>query len=330
MLNIYNLDANQNSFNSANFTKKKLVGKNAKLEPIFNQFNTNVKDEVWDKVEARNFQNFFNSFYDKDISNPVKKQELNFDNLHSLHSNFSKSVFIDGKVDKTLQGHEEDCWLLSSLNALSYSKEGETLISEIIKEKENGNIEVELRGAKATIEMTPQEIIKARKRLAIGDDDVIAVELAVEKYRKGLIENKTASTCPRDELSKSTGLGTKRHPLKAGFINEAFYLLTGKESKLYVPPEDQIATDKSDYIEKKSINDYLDGFSGDSKKYAGIVGFKGNNSLNFSLDHYYSIKNVDKQTVTIVNPWNTLKEIVVPRKEFTDAVYQISFYDLKQ
>lgn len=316
---------------SANdLTKEKLVGKKEAFGPIFDKFDVN-KDGTLDKAEARATKGFMQSLFDRNIpmEKALKAEGFNLNKVFAFGYNFESEIFVDGKIDRNFQRNEGDCWVLFAVNALANTTKGAECIKESIKEKENGNIAVTLKGAKKTFEFTPEEIKAAKKRLSAGDDDVVLVEMAIETHRKELLESKTG-TMDVDSVENNIGLGTKKHPLKGGLVNEAFFLLTGKQSLVYTSPDGQTAPDKSIYIDASGVEKNLDIMMNNPDKYASGAIFKDTKKGNLVNNHFYSIKRVEKDSIVLVNPWDSGEEFAMPRKEFMTKVDEMAFCDMEK
>ena len=103
---------------------------------------------------------------------------------------FQNSVWetsINGEIENTEQGDAGDCWLLTHINGLRDTKWGKKLIKNAIKPDGAGGAVITFKGAKGEqkeFHISVNEIIKARESgiYSSGDDDMIAMELAVEKY----------------------------------------------------------------------------------------------------------------------------------------------------
>lgn len=242
---------------------------------------------------------------DKFGKRTVKKLEESKNNVIKIQSKeltaFSKDaneyyksqIDIDGKIGNFAQGKVGDCWLLSGLKSL-YNIDSK-LISKAISRDSKGNVIVFFKGNNSKYTITPKEIYYADNRLSSGDDDVSAIELATEKYRKNLAEKnknipylkKTIKINPNNPLDSGTGI-------------EAGFLLTGKDAIIVDKNE------KAKFLEKLRTN---------PKEFANVVDFK-NTKNKIVKKHSYTITAVDKNNVTLINPWDTEKEITISRKDF--------------
>ena len=99
----------------------------------------------------------------------------------------------DGKISASQQGEKGDCWLIASVAGLAGFKT--EIFNDCINVDENGNTTIKLKGPQKSYVITKAELDEAIKKqsYATGDRDMIAFELAFEKFRKENIENKKAT-----------------------------------------------------------------------------------------------------------------------------------------
>ena len=123
-----------------------------------------------------------------------------------------------------------------------------------------------LAGTGEVYTFTPEQINKAEGKLSSGDDDVRVIELALEQHRIKQINARAkaakkpaANSTPKnpsfsgiDDEITAVELAFKKHhqkkspkvvfgpsvkdPLNGGFASDAFSILTGKKSKIWVHP----------------------------------------------------------------------------------------------
>lgn len=292
----------------------------------------------------------------------------NMDKGVKLERFSSENIIIsNGKIDRLKQGNLGDCYLLSSLTALSSTDAGTQILKENIKRNSDGSFTVTLPGAQIVSEdakannektyitgsykITKAEIIKAKKsgKYAKGDDDVVLYELAFERYRKEVIKtNKVnGNTNGNNVLGEFQGNGTSSTPLRGGLCADAMFILTGKKVKgCYVNsktveavPVNQIKVYSSEFdnsmvedsIDKKEINKYLDRMQRDPNRYAATIALKldwGAKS-NYGY-HAFQLKKVDGDNVILINPWNSQKEITMSREQFLKSNFSFDVWDSKE
>ncbi|MBQ3641613.1 hypothetical protein II906_06805 [bacterium] len=239
-----------------------------------------------------------------------------FFSIFAKLNNSEVSDTKDGVIQPTKQGNLGDCWLLSSVNALSYCRKGADIIKETFHYTKNGTI-VNLRGAKSYY-ISDNELEKTRYSsiYAKGDDDMVLLELAIQRARDDLASQKLifdgdVSKKIQQEFGKKT-TSMFKPSIEAGFELEAMYYITGKVPELI----------KDEDARRRFMYKYwLDNGS----NYALCTAFKGNDKMATDVNgrsirlysrHSYAVKKTDNRTVTIINPHNSAKEIVLPKEEF--------------
>lgn len=241
-------------------------------------------------------------------------------------------IDINGKIDDFKQCTAEnvgDCWLLAGLEKLSLPIAGQRVIKKAISQDEKGNVTVYLNGVNESYTFSPEEIIKAKGRLSTGDDDIRAIEMAVEQHRLKLIRSgKGVKTGTPSEpcLDKRIGNGSLEHPLNGGNGDEIVFLLTGKKSEYY---SSSILKRLFDNKYSSDISNLLSKIQNNTGKYTASVSFKQHKG-EMVTNHAYSIMMVDKDYVIIVNPWDSSKEIKIKRKDFIDNYEEITFSGISE
>ena len=116
-----------------------------------------------------------------DTTNPNEASNRDLKTLYS----FGEMVdFLDGPstlnyvIEDTEQGKVADCWLLSTVNSLNNTEVGKDLIKNMFEYKD-GEYVVHLYSGDYTI--TEDEMKIGKVRHSKGDDDMLLIELAVEK-----------------------------------------------------------------------------------------------------------------------------------------------------
>jgi hypothetical protein len=234
---------------------------------------------------------------------------------------------IDGNTGTAKQSTKGDCWILSGANSLSQSQKGLEIIKNAIKRDEKGNILVELKGAQKTYTLTPEEIEDRKKDLSTGDDDMRAIEIAVEKYRKSQ---------------------NNKRGIDAGSPTELAFLLTGKKGKElypYLPSMEEFkaaekelnwtSDEKKDFIKliteqkpatKEEINSYLNQIKTNPKKYASTIVFNQQDRY-VKNQHLYNIVEIKDQTVVLQDPGSPTVKREVPKEELTYNMFGLGLFN---
>jgi len=244
-------------------------------------------------------------------------------------------ILIDGEISGFEQSEiTGDCWLLSGLHAMSLTLGGQRCIKNAISQDNKGNVKVHLKGVNESYTFSPDQIFKANAQNAVGDDDVAAIEMAIAKHRLNLIKSGkgTNDYSPNEpHLDKRIGAGNLKAPLDGGSADEIFFLLSGEKSKYYSSKRNI-----NSFFQRLFSNGFLSDIDGclsqmqnKNGKYAGVVSFKENKGKMFK-NHGYSIKYVDKENVTLVNPWNTGDSFKLKRKNFIENFDQLVVSDLSE
>lgn len=209
----------------------------------------------------------------------------------------SPQLTADGYIDPSTQGISGDCWLLSGLSALSETQWGRDAIKEAINIKENGDIIITLKGAygnKKQFKITSSELEAAKNnnKYSTGDIDVLAIELAVEKYRKQFGET-----------------------LDGGFNEEVFRLITGSHNTQRIS-------------EKNNIKGLLNKAKANPEKYAISACFYLGESAGRDAYHAYNVARFEidengRNIVVLTNPWDSRREIRITEEEFMKYIVDI-------
>lgn len=218
-----------------------------------------------------------------------------------------------GTINPSKQGLNGDCWLLSGINALSYSKTGQNLIKQAIKKNNDGSYDIYLKGIERNYHISEEKIKQLENNpfYSKGDIKILLFEIAIEELRNDLYKNKTDENINIPDYAKYTNRDffcVKR--TSGGFAAQVFYLLS-KKPVFFAETADQ-------------INLYIGLF----KKYCGesamAIAFyeendpetfpikdKNNNKVKIYTNHEYAVKDINYDNITIVNPHDSSIEMTI-------------------
>lgn len=235
-----------------------------------------------------------NGTHESDGIQKTDNENTNRTGTHKTSENtYHPEQQLDGYIDTVTQGTTADCWLISGLNALSENQWGRDAIKKAINIKSNGDVVITLKGAygkKKQFTVTAQELNNAKNssKYSSGDMDVLAIELAVEKYRKQFGER-----------------------LDGGQDEEIFRLITGSHNTKTIS-------------NKQGIKNQIARAKASPEKYAMSAAFY----LGKGVYHAYNISRFEtdeygNKFVILTNPWSSQTEIKITEQEFMKYVVEI-------
>lgn len=265
-------------------------------------------------------------------------------NLASLKGDIN----INGKIESSKQGELADCYFLAQINALAGTDFGKTAIKNSITDNDDGSYTVSLKGADKSYKISKQEILYAKTLTqdgynvySEGDDDVLLLELAFEKYYLGtqgfaddnfikeskneLIKTKNQSGEIFENRTTFSYGGFGGNFERANTNQDIVALLTGTNSFIGFkldnknPKSTEIllkekAMHQNDVALTFSLGIFKKGYSEKNvpQKYQDI--FSENHQ--FSIDSVTLDENNNIKTVKIVSSWDSEMITDVPYKEF--------------
>lgn len=235
----------------------------------------------------------------------------------------------DGQISNVKQNATGDCWLLSGINSLSYTEKGKEVIEDALEYSEDG-ITVHLKGAGDYF--VPNEVITQTKGLSeysTGDDDMIAFELAIEKFRDQVHDNELAFSFDAplriQNMFSSDEYESDGPSIDSGTPDQLNYILTGKVGESTLDNSEK--KEMLDKFSKNNLKDYALSAGTDTEVATKDI---NGTEIVFSKKHAYSIKDVTDKNVTVVNPWDSSIQMVLSRDTFLevfDTVYGIDLSD---
>ena len=209
-----------------------------------------------------------------------------------------------------------DCWLLAGIIALSFSQKGQAILQNAITQTST-ETQVYFKGLDKYIILSKEEIKNAQKntKYSSGSKTMVIWELAIEKLRNdarfSYLNKSDAPDYVKYYYIDAKTIYTRifKSSIDGGFCGEVFYLLTGIKSEII--------------DDRKQIINYLNGFRSDNE--IACCDFDGpekrfkmkdffNKSVGICTNHAYAIKSANKYVISVVNPHNTKKEILLPRE----------------
>lgn len=228
----------------------------------------------------------------------------------------------NSQIESTEQHSVGECWLLAGVNALASTEKGRQILAQAIQHNDDGSVTVHLKGVGQSYTYSAEEIVTYQytdntKRLSTGDVDMKLLEMAMTDYKLGILpENKTL--LQKFPLLRNSQ-ATKDNPLNGGNVDEMMEYLTGENAGM------AISVFSGFQVHKKEK---------DPERYAMTAAFlysdKGFDGGKIVPNHVYSISRVTKDTVYLVNPWDSSQEIAYPKTRFYTHVAVTSELDLKK
>ena len=231
----------------------------------------------------------------------------------------------DGVISDIRQGDKGDCWLLSSVYGLA--KHNNELYKDLIKVDENGNTNINLKGVSRSYTITKEELDAAirTKEYAAGDRDIVAFEIAFERFRKENIEQNKITGKNFMSLYYIESYSENDY-LYGGLPRNAVEVLTGKkvtslintaEGEYYL--QDNIV--KLGKLDEKLLNKYLN-----NQNNLVFVSLADADPLGGG--HAFVFKSQDENHVYLINPYDTSQTEKITKEEFYSKLLRIDYTDL--
>lgn len=262
-----------------------------------------------------------------------------------------RNTIINGKISNTKAGAEGN-WISAGLKSLASTEEGQEIIKNSIHKNSDGSITVKFNGINKEYNISKKElkdaskeyishsneegkVTKFEKKFSKGDGDVLAFEVAFEKYCNDLDNGviKRDKNLPMS-IQKITNDGDML--FTDGSVNELYYLLTGKKTSSF-----DINSDNHDNISeiyaKASLNKFLSDYSQNPEKYSAEIKLKEtpNNKLtirdkylrvqNIKTDIPYTITKMDAKYVTLADSSKTRQTIEIPVSKLREYIASANY-----
>lgn len=303
---------------------------------------------MFENISVRtNFQNYSNN----NVTQYIQGEEDSY--TSRLQTSVYRDVEIDinKEIEDFSQGSGMDCWMISGLKSFSFSSKGQQIISDSIKINDDGSYTVSFSGLdNAQYTITEKELQRAtqNEKYATGDDDVLLMEIAFEKALKDVKNGKYE--VPDYVFSQ---VKYKSEILSGGQLQTFIYLMTGDDSEIAYNCYHPDMQDNEEYQEQKALDmqygelytteleAIYDKIEEAPQDYAAVLSVKngestigqmsvtdieGNEVILADGSHAISIKSVDGDVLTLINPLDTSSEIKVEKDEINEYVKRVSYY----
>ena len=246
--------------------------------------------------------------FDKDLN------VLSNDREHTYYA-------LDKQIGNYKQGPTGDCWLLGSLSAIASTQIGKEAIAKSISQDKKGNFIINFEGANKQIKVTQKELIEARESelYSSGDSDVLLLEIAVEK----------ALTPKKNIFQRIFGGKQEESPLHGGNLEDVTRLFFSKGTEVTHGYIDAFNFIDEQYILYNSNYFALATFTPNENGDVVTTDIDGNQVVlaKAPYSHGCAVVRADEDTVTIVNPWDSSKEITISR---LNLVHNIDYFEYCQ
>lgn len=237
----------------------------------------------------------------------------------------------DGLINGFGQGSTSDCWLLAGLKSLCSSPIGQSIVQNSLTHNPDGSVTVTFKGMGGiSYTISPEELMEAKgSGYAKGDNDVIIIELAIEKLHKDFISGKYKHPLCNDF---DRDINTPREAINRGQQAWVYYYFTGLTT----------TTKKASNDNHDSILNWLHGISNDISNGNSVLSFtlypnssaKTIDGKAFSFDgdngnaHAFAVVGMTDSTITIVNPWSSEETLTFTYEEFLKLNPIMHYLDL--
>ena len=152
-----------------------------------------------------------------DIEKAIDNKYLENFNQYGYDIYDSHGMDINGNIEQSgATQRTGNCWLMGTLNAITTSKEGKNLLKNIYFYNEKlGIVAVKIPESNKIYTFSKYEIDKYGEKYSKGDNDIAAINIAIEQYFKD---------------SKEEFLGMELNVGDGNSVESGFEILTGKRA----------------------------------------------------------------------------------------------------
>lgn len=289
--------------------------------------DTKEKWQLYDDGSTKSYENINDSNLDGNFDEKFSFEYNQAGDITSQTSSFE----IDKNIENSKQGELGDCYILAGLNNLSYSEKGKQLIADSLQQNDNGSYTVNFKGSGDSFNITEEELANARNsgEYSEGDNTVLLFELAFEKVIKNVEKNPEKYPSQITDIINASANKQNEYTdniLNYGNLELFTYFLTGEKSEM-LKTEDNSSEVKNALDNFNAENEIINiNFENDSSNGETIEDTSGN-TVNLTSAHSWSLKNSDENTLVLVNPWDSTKEITLNK---TAAEKVIKYIEISQ
>ena len=249
----------------------------------------------------------------------------------------------DGKIGNFRQGDIGDCWLMSVIIGMNHHP-NEVLRERFRKEfekcysiDENENITVKLRGPQKEYKYSKEDIDSVLQmpyyHYSIGDRDVVAVEMAIEQYKRDIKEHSYNPHIMNNiyNMHRRPFKYDDDYVLDGGQSFDAIHLLTNKEAhhicnsfiKDFIVHDNTIIPGN---IDENLLKKYMDD---------NIVLVSYKTTPNDNEGHVVLLTGIDEENVYVIDsniddiePNKTIHPVARNKKDFMNQISAVTYTDL--
>lgn len=230
---------------------------------------------------------------------------------------------VNGYIDKpVVQGIVADCWLLGAAENMSYTPGGAKILHDAIRQDENGDLKVYLKGPGLEYTVTQEELWENNQNytlLSFGDDDMLAIEIAVQKFRQDIKDGNIEIDKSLPEYMFDTNSDTFS-VLNYGETRQGYWILGG------LTDTDTSGNDLDKarkLIEKFRQDPKHSMLDVELKKDIKVTDLSGQ-TQTLKASHAYCVREIKDNVITLISTTNSQYEIKLP----LDSIYEMPIIDV--